>query len=189
LAGDIEAELEAIKTLQQTLEPLAPEVRARVLDYVFRVLEIAGPPKASAQPAPSPTAIASGTAHPPTQHGAHADILSLKLEKQPTSANQMIALVAYHLAYEVPESERKTSISAEDVKKYFVQARYPMPKVLNMALANARNAGYLDPVDRGTYRLNSVGYNLVAHKLGGADTAKTSRPNRTNRKAKKGTKR
>jgi hypothetical protein len=53
LAGDIEAELQAIKTLQQTLEPLSPEVRARVLDYVLRVLEIPAPmptPAQAAQP-------------------------------------------------------------------------------------------------------------------------------------------
>jgi hypothetical protein len=51
LAGDIEAELGAIKTLQQTLEPLSPEVRARVLDYVLRVLEIPAPTPAPAQAA------------------------------------------------------------------------------------------------------------------------------------------
>jgi hypothetical protein len=43
VVDDIEVELQAIKTLQETLEPLKPQVRDRVLDYVFRVLGIATP--------------------------------------------------------------------------------------------------------------------------------------------------
>jgi hypothetical protein len=195
LVGDIEAELEAIKTLQLTLEPLAPEVRARVLDYVFRVLAIAGPPPMPAlggAQAAHPVAAAAGASGATTGHShqsAHTDILSLKMQKQPTSANQMIALVAYYLAHEAPEDERKNSINADDVKKYFVQGRYPLPSSPGMALTHARNAGYLDPVDRGTYRLNSVGYNLVAHKLVGEAASTAPKAKHSNRKAKKGVKR
>jgi hypothetical protein len=192
LAGDIEAELEAIKTLQQTLEPLAPEVRTRVLDYVFRILEITAPVSANTQAAsllaaqPSIVQPVAQDANPYlAQPQAHKDILSLKLEKQPTTTNQMIALVAYYLAHEAPLNERKTAITMEDVKKYFVQGRYPLPTSQGMALTHARNAGYLDPVDRGSYRLNSVGFNLVVHKMGNQTGETPSMPNRSPRKAKK----
>lgn len=39
-----------------------------------------------------------------------------------------------------------------------------------MSLQNAKNAGYLNVLDRGNYKLNAVGYNLVAHKLPGGET-------------------
>jgi hypothetical protein len=34
-----------------------------------------------------------------------------------------------------------------------------------MTLVNAKNAGYLDRIASGQYRLNPVGHNLVTHKL------------------------
>jgi hypothetical protein len=182
LVSDIDAELEAIKTLQAALEPLRPEVRARVLDYVFRVLDIAhsAPAVETRTAAPSFTA---ATAHQVT------DILSLKQDKKPTSANQMIALVAYYLAHSAPDAEKKEVITAADVRKYFMQGRYPMPGSLPQALINARSAGYIDLVDKGTYRLNSVGYNLVAHKLAGEEGKTRSSPKRSKQKAKKGSRR
>jgi hypothetical protein len=38
VADNIEIELQAMKTLVETLEPLRPEVRSRVIDYAFKVL-------------------------------------------------------------------------------------------------------------------------------------------------------
>lgn len=183
MANDIDAELEAIKTLQAALEPLAPEVRARVLDYVFRVLDIA-PPASAAEPRTVAPSFTAATAHQVT------DILTLKQDKKPKSANQMIALVAYYLAHAAPDAEKKDVITAADVRRYFVQGRYPMPGSLPQALINARSAGYIDLVDKGTYRLNSVGYNLVAHKLDGEEgSALRTSPKRAKHKTKTGGKR
>jgi hypothetical protein len=42
VAEDIEAELQAMKTLVETLGPLNPDVRTRVIEYVFKVLGIVG---------------------------------------------------------------------------------------------------------------------------------------------------
>ena len=96
MASDIEAELEAIKVLQRTLEPLAPEVRTRVLDYVFRVLDIMPAAQGAGSPAVPATAATANPQPPvPQSTHAHADIISLKLAKQPSSANQMVALVAF----------------------------------------------------------------------------------------------
>ncbi|HMJ43618.1 MAG TPA: hypothetical protein VK522_15210 [Pseudolabrys sp.] len=166
MADDIDAELQAIKTLQETLGPLSSEVRARVIDYVFRVLGISGgapaaslPPLAAVAP-PVPIAI-----QPSSPLHATGDILSLKEEKGPTTGTQMIAVVAYYLAHLAPPHERKDFITTDEIQKYFVQAKYPMPGSLAQALVNAKNAGYLDFLEKGKYRLNSVGYNLVAHKM------------------------
>ena len=42
---------------------------------------------------------------------------------------------------------------------------YKLPSRPEFTLGNARNAGYLDSVGRGRYRLNPVGYNLAVHSL------------------------
>jgi hypothetical protein len=40
------------------------------------------------------------------------------------------------------------------------------------ALNNTKKAGYIEVVDRGAYKLNPVGYNLVAHGMPNSDNGK-----------------
>ncbi len=94
-----------------------------------------------------------------------ADVRALREEKHPSSANEMAAIVAYYLSELALETERKSEVGLEEMIKYFKQANFPLPKQPRMLLANARNAGYFDPAGNGKYRLNPVGYNLVAHNL------------------------
>ena len=164
---DIEAELTAIKTLVQALEPLKPEVRTRVIDHAFKVPGIEGPQVVPLTPAmshpPLPAHLAPLEAPQRSKIDRPADVLSLKEEKNPKTATEMIAVVAYYLSHLA--SERQDFITQDDIQKYFVQGHYPMPGSKPQALVNAKNAGYLDVVEPGKYRLNSVGYNLVAHKM------------------------
>jgi len=101
----------------------------------------------------------------------------------------MAALVAYYLAELAGENERTPDVTAEDVLKYFKQAGFPLPKARAMLLPNAKNAGYFDSLGDGKYRLNPVGYNLVAHNLprSGTDSrvAKSRKPRRVARKKAK----
>jgi hypothetical protein len=77
----------------------------------------------------------------------------------------MAALVAYYLKHHAPPEERKDVIQREDIEKYFVQADFPLPKRPDFTLPNAKNAGYFDAAERGSYKLNPVGHNLIAHGL------------------------
>jgi hypothetical protein len=95
------------------------------------------------------------------------DIRSLKEERQPSSVNEMLALVAYYLSECAPMDERKEFIMRADVEKYFKQAAYPLPQRLDVVLPNAASAGYLDALGSGQYKLNPVGYNLVVHGRSG----------------------
>ncbi|UGV24688.1 hypothetical protein E0H22_02695 [Rhodopseudomonas boonkerdii] len=192
MADDIEVELQAIKTLQETLEPLKDEVRERVLDYVFRVLGIASPvgsqtanPAFAAPPVVLPPPPAAHVAAP--SPGAVTDVLTLTEQKKPTTAGQMIAVVGYYLLHHAPEAERQNFITVDEIQKYFVQARYPLPEVPSMALVHAKNAGYLDVVEKGKYRLNSVGHNLVAHKMPKDTANSASTPRRASRNSSKKT--
>ena len=93
------------------------------------------------------------------------DVRALREEKHPSSANEMAAVVAYYLSELASETERKSEVGLEEMIKYFKQANFPLPKQPRVLLANARNAGYFEPAGHGKYRLNPVGYNLVAHNL------------------------
>lgn len=94
------------------------------------------------------------------------DIRSLKEEKAPSSAAQMACVVAYYLQELAPENERKSTVTAKDLEKYFKQAQFKLPKTIQQLLPDARSAGYFDSAaGKGEYSLNAVGYNLVAHNL------------------------
>jgi hypothetical protein len=113
------------------------------------------------------------------------DVKSLKEQKRPSSANEMAALVAFYLSEMVPVRERKTEVEVDDMVKYFKQAGFPLPKAPQVLLQNARNAGYFDLVGGGKYKLNPVGYNLVAHNLPRSQSetsTKTKRPRKRMRK-------
>lgn len=93
------------------------------------------------------------------------DIKSFRNKKQPSSANEMAGVVAFYLSELAPEGERKSDVQTEDMVKYFKEADFPLPKRSQMLLTNAKNAGYFDSGGTGLYKLNAVGYNLVAHSL------------------------
>lgn len=143
----------------------------------------------SASPAPAERAPAASI--PGEQAGPcrMVDIKSLRAEKQPTSANEMAALVAYYLAELAPEGEDKPEVDTDDMVKYFKQAAFPLPKAPRMLLTNAKNSGYFDSGNAGGYRLNPVGHNLVAHNLprsgSGGAPAKLRKQRSPNKNAKK----
>lgn len=169
----MDKELEAIKQIIESLDTLEIEEKKRVLDYVFNRLGLKG--LTAEQTAKQFNSIAAESAIPlqvlhedlASSFSAIKDIRSLKEEKQPQSAIQMVALVAYYLSEVAPAEERKDTISSEDITKYFKQAGFSLPKGEPIyTLRNARNAGYFDPTsETGAYKLNPVGYNLVAHNL------------------------
>jgi hypothetical protein len=163
-----DAELHAIQQLMAALEPLDAEARSRVVSYVFGRLGISGParsPEFSVLASGSvPAEVSSATARPPQSQPL--DIRTLREQKSPKSATEMAAVAAYYLSELAPPGERKREMTAADVTRLFKHAGFPLPGTPKMTLVHAKNAGYLDPgSERGTYVLNPVGYNLVAHKL------------------------
>jgi hypothetical protein len=163
----VDPELQAIATLLTALEPLGNEARANVLLYVFKRLGI-DMPASNVRNTALATTEGAAALHASFEMEAVGviDIRSFREEKQPKTASEMVAIAAYYLAHLAPPDERRDYIVADDIRKYFLQAVFPLPSAPpHMTLVNAKNAGYLDARERGQYRLNPVGYNLVTNKL------------------------
>jgi hypothetical protein len=158
--ADQDKELEAMSTIMAALSDLEDVERSRVLEYVLKRLDMA------TVRAPIPTRETSPESRP-TASGPRAvvDIRSLKEEKNPQSANEMAALVAYYLSELAPVETRTETIDSDAIRHYFKEAGFRLPSVLRNVLPNAASAGYLQNVSYGKYRLNPVGYNLVVHGL------------------------
>jgi hypothetical protein len=156
--------VKAISTVMDALTPLDAEAREHVLEFVVKRLGIT---VVRAPPVPPVQGFAPAPPLPPgSPPEGLLDIRSFGIQKAPRTLNEKVALMAFFLANHAPPEERRDYITSEDIKPYFTQANFELPTgPANMTLTNAKNAGYLNALERGQYRLNSVGHNLIAHKL------------------------
>ena len=188
----VDQEINAIKTVLSVLQPLDSRTRANVVDYVVKRLAIevgaGGSPSAGVADSRQGFGAPSGQTEAPAAGPVHIE--TLKKEKSPRSANEMAALVAYYLSHVAPSDKRKTTVNTHDIETYFKIAKFPLPRQPRVTLQNARNAGYFDSVGSGEYRLNPVGYNLVAHSMPrGAQKTTTAPKKKSTRKPRKKAKR
>jgi hypothetical protein len=180
---DGDSELAAINVIVAALTPLMEEQRFRALEYIlrrFNAVALQATPLTTPSP-PLQTIATSGSSTIPI-----TDIRSFKEVKQPKSANEMATLVAFYLSELASPAERKQEIDKKDVERYFKLASFRLTSNAGQTLINAKNAGYLDGGSgAGQYKLNPVGYNLVAHRMG-IDAAVPRRgPKNTRKKAVK----
>lgn len=164
---------QAIDQILEALEGLEPAARTTVLNTVASHLGLAKsgspafPGASSTLPNQSPAA--PPTAPPATPNASSqptvVDIRTFRHQKKPESANQMACVVAFYLQEMAPEDQRSETLKTTDLEKYFKQAGYPLPQDVSQVLRDCKRAGYFESVSRGAYKLNAVGYNLVAHKL------------------------
>jgi hypothetical protein len=159
------------KTLGQAIDEIVAALSA--LDDKAKATAIAaacahlGLDRPSAQqPAPPPARVTAAQVETPEHKpGRAVDIRIMKEEKNPETALEMACLVAYYLQEQAPPEDRTDVVTIEDMKKFFKQAHFPLPKRIEQLLVSGRNSGYFDLVERSKYRLNAVGYNLAAHSL------------------------
>jgi hypothetical protein len=177
-----DGELTAMHAIVAALKPLTEEERRRVLEYVLG--RFGALPIQSAIPSLGVTAASgsSGASPAPAVASTSAihDIRSLKDAKSPKSANEMAALVAFYVSELAPANERRSTITKADIERYFKSAGFSLPADASFTLVNAKNAGYLDNAGAGQYKLNPVGYNLVAHRMGAREKKEPRRPRTKN---------
>ncbi|MHB8495497.1 MAG: hypothetical protein ACYC9Z_16745 [Casimicrobiaceae bacterium] len=160
---------QAIDQITAALEQLDESTRVTAIQAACSHLGLVAP----LAPAHTPATVTQQSTVPASPHGqSHsegsgkkADIRSLKEEKQPNSARQMACVVAYYLQELAPADEKKETVSTKDIEKYFKQAGFKLPTKVEQVLVDAKRSGYFESAARGEYKLNAVGYNLVAHTL------------------------
>ena len=131
------------------------------LSEVLRGSRKAAPSTATGLPSPTPSSAQT----------APVDIRTFFQEKAPSSDVEATAVAAHYFQYLAPPEHRRDTIDAASLQEAFRLAKWPLPKRTMYTLGHARNAGYLDSIgEGGQYRLNPVGYNLVEHTLGRAQS-------------------
>src|SRR5579875_3191032 len=118
-----DGELRAMNVIVAALRPLREEERKRVLEYVlgrFGAVALQVPLASVGSPASSSVSIASAGAE--TAGRSIHDIRSLKEAKNPRSANEMAALVAYYSRAPAQGAHQKPKINKRNIERYLKSA-------------------------------------------------------------------
>src|SRR5690349_4925821 len=118
---------QAIDKIIEALEPLEPSARQTAINAACSHLEIEIFPVERQGPTDPQNPPPNPNSNPPAG-GKVIDIRTLKEQKNPKSASQMACVVAYYLQELAPQAERKNTVTAADLTKYFKQANFKLPK-------------------------------------------------------------
>lgn len=164
--GESKSPLLAAQSIVAELQGMKKEDQTLALQFAMQTLRLSAPiPQSS--PAPQPANPEGQQRSSAPLAGPPSDIKQFTAAKAPQSDNQFTAVVAYYYAFEAPPSQRRDSIDAATMKEAARLASRKQVKDWNKTLNNATGAGYLDRAERGAFRLNAVGENLVAMTLPG----------------------
>ena len=180
-------DLEAVRAVAVALEGFEAQEQERIIRWAREKLGLAhvapsvlplGTPPGGA-PAATPAAAQGGGA------ALAQNIRSFVEQKAPQSDTHFAATVAYYYQFQAPEAQRKDAITSDDLQDACRQADRARLKRPITALGNALRDGLLDKAGRGTFRLNSVGENLVAMALPAATGTTPMKRKPKNKAAKK----
>ena len=169
-SNHLQNEGKAIQDISQILEKLDTNSRKNVVEYIFKSLGINLSDNNYTNANNSAENFDKKTEEhflSKTQDKSKwpSDIRSLADQKKPKSFLEKIALVAFYLSECAKQNERTKEFSSKTMEKYFKQAGFPLPAKMPVILAQTTNAGYIDNITRGKYKLNPVGFNLIYHQL------------------------
>jgi len=157
---------DAAKAIFETLRGLDKQDQARAIRFASEALGLSTP--THTQPSVASSQTATTTTPPSSDSQVHStNIKQFTAAKAPKSDQQFAAVVAYFYRFEAPQAERKETIDAKTLQEAARLAGRRRPPRPQATLVNAKNAGYLDLVGRGKFKINAVGENLVAMTLPG----------------------
>lgn len=184
-----ESDFDAAKAVADQLKGMEKERQQRVLRWVAESLslDLSAAPTIDRRTGERETGAATSPHGDQLTHERQqrsADIKSFVDSKKPKSDVQFAAVVAYYYRFEASAESKKESIDAQALQEAArLAGRHRPPKPL-ATLNNAKTLGYLDSPERGQFCINSVGENLVAMTLPGAEPAR-SRNKARSRKPRK----
>ena len=174
-------ELDAMKTISDTLDKLSADELLRVLAWVTAKYGGAASPIGASPAAPElkPSPATVSTKSPPKKAGKKAKPIismdkSLNLapsgkknagqfaaEKQPANLLHKCVVAAYYLR-EFIDGEK---VTVSGVYTFFKALGWPLPADLKNKLSQAGTAGWLDTSDFEDIKITPIGENLVEHSL------------------------
>jgi hypothetical protein len=165
------SDFDAAKAVAEQLEGMEKERQQRILRWVAETLslDLGIAPARDRWTADTTESRGATSAHDEAQlsHRRPADIKSFVDSKRPKSDVQFATVVAYYYRFEASAENRKDSIDADILQEGARLAGRRRPPKPLATLNNAKTLGYLDSSERGQFRINSVGENLVAMTLPG----------------------
>src|SRR6266568_2257219 len=158
-------DLEAVRKVIDALTPFNKDDQERIVRWAREKLGLTPSFESSSIHPQSSGPRQTGS---PSPGGSPVTLRDFVEEKQPKADVHFVAVVAYYYQFEARDSEKKTSITAADLQEACRLAKRNRFNNPSVPLQNAFKVGYLDKAERGNYRLNSVGENLVAMALPGS---------------------
>lgn len=185
------SDFDAAKAVADQLAGMDKDRQQRILRWVAESLSLQLGAGIALPPVPAGGAPQSREGTPSQVGGIQqrpattSDIKSFVELKKPKSDVQFATVVAYYYRFEAPQDARRDAIDAsglQDAARLAGRRRPPSPKA---TLNNAKTLGYLDSAERGQFRINSVGENLVAMTLPGGESGALTRKRRHLTRSKK----
>lgn len=162
-------DLDAVRAIVDTLLKFDTDTQERILRWTREKLGLKATPFSESHAQthlkhqPTPTTVTEDSIF---HKGRPTDIKSFVELKNPTSQNEFTATVVYYYRFEASESDRKESITADDLQEACRLSGRPRLTKPSQTLINAHRDGFLDKAgDRGAYSISTVGENLVAMAL------------------------
>ena len=140
-------DLEAVRTLVATLQTFDEKDQERIIRWACEKLGLSISSSTIPQLPPSHSPSPVFTNFPPSdmQHGTrNLDIKTFVQEKNPPNDVQFAATVAYYHRFEALESERKDSITGNDLQEACRKANRKRLSDPGTTLRNAHKLGLLD---------------------------------------------
>jgi hypothetical protein len=164
MSQETKTEFQVAEEIRALLEALPAEKRDLVIRWARESLGMLPSASSAIQPilaAPGELGAA------PAAREATKSLRDFVNEKHPKSDVQFAAVVAYYHHFEAPE--RRATINAGDLQEAARLAQRDRFHKPTMTMNNAIKQGLFDRAERGSYKLNTVGENLVAMALPDGD--------------------
>lgn len=171
-------DLEAVRIVTEALEGFGPPEQERIIRWSREKLGLTATNEEVASARVTlPSTQSPGAEAQPQGNRRSQDIQTFVRAKNPRTDSQFAAAVAYYFRFEAPESERKEAITKDILQeacRKVGRERFGNPLA---TLFNTFKGGLLDKgPDKGTFKINSVGENLVAMALPGGEASTSATP-------------
>lgn len=171
--SDTANDFDIANAINELIKNIEKDRQQRILRWVAENLGIVPPDRIATKP----EAHKGGTSADLTFQStpSTSDIKSFVIRKSPKSDIHFAAVVAYYYRFEAPIDDRRDTITSEILQNATRLVGRDRLKNSSFTLNNAKKQGYLDAAERGEYKINTVGENLVAMTLPGASNSAKSK--------------